>query len=204
MIKFKKLPFKIENTFIVSDIHFNHSNYCKGVSKWSDLDRCRNFYTLEEMNSTILNNINDLVRENDLLISLGDFNFQGEEYTEFFRKQIKCKNIIYICGNHCFESQIGNLMWYDSGHLKYYQIESIKLVCCHYPIFNFLGQDLGSIMCHGHLHSSECKNLEDYHDNYKILDCGVDVAYKLFKQYRPFKLQEIINLTKTKNTVERH
>ena len=40
--------------------------------------------------------------------------------------------------------------------------------------------------------------------NYKILDCGVDVAYKLFKQYRPFKLQEIINLTKTKNTVERH
>lgn len=204
MIKFKKLPFTIDQVFLSSDFHFGHKNICKSTSNWNPNDQCRDFNSLYEMDNTIISNINNKVGENDLLIHMGDFNFQGEEFTESFRNRIICKNIIYILGNHDFESQIGKNYWYDSGHLKYYQIESLKLVCFHYPIFNWLEQNHGSIMVQGHLHSNECKNLKEYHKNYKILDVGIDNYYKLNKSYNVFSLREVNNLLKDKNTLERH
>lgn len=204
MIKFKKLPFTVDQVYLGSDFHLGHKNICKSTSKWEPNDQCRDFNSLYEMDTTIINNINSKVGENDLLIHLGDFNFQGEEFTESFRERFICKNIVYIAGNHDFETQIGKDYWYDSGHLKYYQIDSLKLVLSHYPIFNFLYQNHGSLMCHGHLHSNECKNLKDYHDKYKILDCGIDNYKKLFGSYNVFSLREINTLLKNKNTCERH
>ena len=91
----------MNNIWLTSDTHYNHSNLCLGVSTWNDKEKsCRNFQTLEEMNELIVKNINDNVKENDVLYHLGDFSFGGIKNIWEFRKRINCKNIHLIFGNH--------------------------------------------------------------------------------------------------------
>lgn len=60
------------------------------------------------MNKTIIDNCNSRVKEDDLLIYLGDFclaksseaSDAPKSVFEKIREQIKCKNIIFIEGNH--------------------------------------------------------------------------------------------------------
>ena len=86
--------------FFASDFHLGHEN----ISKYCG----RPFTTLKEMDETIIKNINDTVDENDTLFFLGDFcmkksseasNAPKDSY-EYYRNQIKCKNIVFIRGNH--------------------------------------------------------------------------------------------------------
>jgi calcineurin-like phosphoesterase family protein len=95
--------------WFTSDTHYNHKNICKGVTEWSDADiSCRDFQTIEEMNDAIVNSINKYVMENDILYHLGDWSFGGINSIWEFRKQIKCKNIHLILGNH--DEHIFNLV----------------------------------------------------------------------------------------------
>lgn len=101
------------NTYFISDPHYGHKNIVAGESSWfydEELTEeeimairrkhCRNFNTLEEMNRTIVNNINEKVPENATLICLGDWSFGSIENIWNFRKQINCKDIHLILGNH--------------------------------------------------------------------------------------------------------
>lgn len=84
--------------FFWSDTHFGHYKiieYCK-----------RPFTTLEEMDTTLINNFNERVSEEDTVFFLGDFCMkksseapEGKGF-DYYRNQIKCKNIIFIQGNH--------------------------------------------------------------------------------------------------------
>lgn len=86
--------------YFTSDTHYAHKNICKGVSNWENKESCRNFSTIEEMNDAIVNNINAVVKENDVLYHLGDWSFGGIEKIWEFRKKLNCKNIHLILGNH--------------------------------------------------------------------------------------------------------
>lgn len=93
----------MNNIFFSSDFHYNHKNIVRGCTNWeigNNGQRCRNFNTLEEHDQTLLNNINNTIKENDTLYFLGDFCFNGVDNIWNFRKQIKCKNIHLIFGNH--------------------------------------------------------------------------------------------------------
>ena len=94
---------KIGNIYFTSDTHYQHKNICRGVSDWEENEgnqRTRNFKTLEEMNDTLVNNINSLVKENDTLWHLGDWSFGGYEQIKIFRDRLNCKNINLVFGNH--------------------------------------------------------------------------------------------------------
>jgi len=87
--------------WFTSDTHYNHKNLCLGVSSWSNKHlSARKFDTLEEMNKLIVKNINDVVEENDILYHLGDWSFGGIENIWEFKKQINCKNVYLVPGNH--------------------------------------------------------------------------------------------------------
>lgn len=101
------------NTYIFSDPHYGHTNFVAGETSWFYSDdkteeeierlrwsRTRPFNTLEEHNDTIVKKINDIVPETATLICLGDWSFGGIENIWNFRKQIKCKDIHLILGNH--------------------------------------------------------------------------------------------------------
>lgn len=92
-----------QKVFFTSDTHYNHANICSATTKWdfSKGERTfRQFKSLEEMNKTLVSNINKVVGEDDILFHLGDWSFGGIDKIWEFRKQIKCKNIHLITGNH--------------------------------------------------------------------------------------------------------
>ena len=92
---------KGQSLFFTSDTHYNHSNICRATTKWSDADNLtRDFKSLDHMNDTLVNNINEIVGENDILIHLGDWSFGGFESIEDFRNRILCKNVHLVFGNH--------------------------------------------------------------------------------------------------------
>ncbi len=156
------------------------------------------------MNQRIVDGINNNVPENGLLIHCGDWSFGGQEKVFEFHKRLKVKNILITRGNH------DHLIWPLELHnviiddIKYLQFETFKFVFCHYPMLHWHEMNRGSFMCHGHLHGDEDEVIKTIHQNYRTMDVGVDVAYKLFGEYRPFKLTEIIDMLKYKGTIERH
>lgn len=90
-----------QKVFFTSDTHYGHNNICRGVSKWADLEEnTRDFDTVSDMNDGIVNGINKNVREDDILFHLGDFALYNKKKNFEFRKQIKCKNVHLIKGNH--------------------------------------------------------------------------------------------------------
>ena len=83
----------------------SHENMCRGITKWKLtpeelLTQTRDFKTLADMNETLVAEINAIVGENDTLYHLGDWSFGGINQIWEFRKQINCKNIHLILGNH--------------------------------------------------------------------------------------------------------
>lgn len=86
--------------WFASDFHLGHGKiieYCK-----------RPFKTTLEMDETIIRNCNELIDENDVLFFLGDFCMKKsteakdapQNAFDYYRNQIKCRNIIFIDGNH--------------------------------------------------------------------------------------------------------
>lgn len=89
---------KGQKLFFTSDTHYNHANICSSTTQW--VRNTRKFDSLEAMNDTLVNNINEVVGENDILIHLGDWSFGGFDSIAEFRDRINCKNIHLVFGNH--------------------------------------------------------------------------------------------------------
>lgn len=204
MLKFEKLPWKIDEVFLTSDTHFNHKNICSATSNWESGRGCREFNSLNEMDDEIITNINLKVKENDLLIHDGDFSFNGKENIPLFRERIKCKNIILLRGNHDHNVHHYSELFLEIRDLAHYRVESLKFVCCHFPILHFHEQDIDAMMFHGHLHGHGSEELKSYQSKYKIQDVGIDVYKKLFGVYNVFSLKELNTLLKTRRIIERH
>lgn len=96
----------MKNIWFTSDTHYHHKNIVKGTTSWKfeenpyDIDRTRNFNTLEEHNDALVTSINSVVKENDELWHLGDWSFGGHEKIKEFRDRLNCKNIHLVFGNH--------------------------------------------------------------------------------------------------------
>lgn len=88
--------------YFTSDTHYHHKNIVKGTTAWEGNvgNRTRNFETLEQHNAALVSNINACVGEDDILYHLGDWSFGGIDQIWNFRKQLKCKTIHLIYGNH--------------------------------------------------------------------------------------------------------
>lgn len=87
------------NIWFTSDTHFGHGNIAgKNSSKWKD--GYRHYNSTYEMNADIVKSFNKVVKEDDILYHLEDFSFGGIDNIWNFRKQLLCKNIHLILGNH--------------------------------------------------------------------------------------------------------
>ena len=67
------------------------------------------------------------------------------------------------------------------------------VILCHFPIESWDSMGRGSYHCYGHMHSMTI----DHHSGQQMrtipnrLDCGIDNAYKLYGEHRPFTWKEI-------------
>ena len=175
---------KDQRIFFTSDTHYAHSNICSATTNWTvNGGYARTFNSLEHMNTTIVNNINNMVGEDDILIHLGDWSFGGFEKIEEFRCRILCKNIHLVLGNHDhhIERNKEGIQRLFSSVQNYLRLEIKKpinkatvdkhtFVCMHYPIASWHDMNQGVIHLHGHVHLSPRLRVADG----KAMDIGVD------------------------------
>ncbi len=85
----------MSRVFIISDLHLGHRNILKFRTEFS---------SIEEHDSTILNNILDCVNKRDTLWVLGDMVFDSSHYE--IVKEISCSvnRLHLVLGNHCTDN----------------------------------------------------------------------------------------------------
>lgn len=169
--------------FITSDTHYAHNNICRGITNWrlpnGDIPekQTRDFPNLDKMNSSIVNNINEVVGQDDILIHLGDFSFGGFDKIEEFRNRIICKEVHLVLGNHDHHierNRQGVQRLFASVqnylHLEYTNKTSHRFIMCHYPICSWHDMKKGSFHLFGHLHTSKERKYMDG----RSMDVGMD------------------------------
>ena len=170
--------------YFISDTHFNHSN----IIKYAD----RPFNDITEMNNTLINNWNSIIKEDDIVYHLGDFALTCDEKIKELYSYLN-GTIILIRGNH------------DGKSVKYYEdigfkvlknapiiLDEYKLVLSHTPVPDAKIPD-GYINLHGHIHNKKLN--ENYpsknysKDNHKNVSADVT-------NFKPISLYEINKLRK--------
>ena len=190
------------NVWVFSDPHYNHKNICRGVTDWRTpegeipISQTRDFLTLEKMNSTIVNNINNCVMPDDILLCLGDWSFGGYESIREFWDRITCKNIHLILGNHDhhIERNRGGSqgLFKSVSHYNTLEIDNFKFRLMHYPISSWDGLGKGVMHLHGHCHLPT--NLR--FGVGKRMDVGMDGH----PEFRPYNvMSEIVPLLKKRS-----
>ena len=165
-----------QRLYFTSDTHYNHTNICRGVTRWTDAeDVTRDFKTLDQMNDRIVNGINDVVGPDDILFHLGDWSFGGFESIYKFRDRINCNNIHLVLGNHDhhIERDREDIRQIFSSVNQYVELEVNKqhnFVLMHYPIMSWNNMNDGVIHLHGHVHLPPERRI----GKGKMMDVGID------------------------------
>lgn len=178
--------------YFCSDLHFFHKLMVKE----------RGFSSAEEMNRVLIDNWNKTVNKEDEVWFLGDLSFSSPVLAADILNQLNGK-IHWITGNHDhsdFVKKVSKLYNFASiqsdAKIKippcHHQLEQQDIVMYHYPIAVWNKRHWGAYHLHGHSHAHYFVK-EGF-----ILDVGVDSAYKVLGEYRPFSLDEVITYMKTR------
>ena len=192
---------KGQRLFFTSDTHYAHSNICSATTNWSVNDGyARTFNSLDHMNATLVNNINNMVGEDDILIHLGDWSFGGFDKIQEFRDRILCKNIHLVLGNHDhhIERNKEGIQSLFSSVQQYLRLEVRRpinkattekfiFVCMHYPIASWYDMNQEVIHLHGHVHLPYHLRLAEG----KAMDVGVDG-----NELEPISMDEVLGIMK--------
>lgn len=192
-----------QKLWFTSDTHYNHSNICAATTNWAispEDYRVRDFKTLDQMNDTLVNNINHLIREDDILIHLGDWSFGGFESIAEFRNRIVCKNVHIVLGNHdhhILNNKNNIQTLFTSVHQYLFlsvslpqvsrnqKTDKYNFVCMHYPIASWQDMNHGAIHLHGHTHLSPKHRVHTG----RAMDVGVEG-----NNLDPIEMNEILKL----------
>lgn len=188
---------KEKNIFFTSDSHFGHKNIIK--KEFSD----RPFNDVDHMNEELIKAWNSVVGEDDDVYHLGDVSLCNADKTHEILRRLN-GNIHLITGNHeksAISKQYNRdrFVWIkDFYELK---IDNQLIVLCHYGMRVWNKSHHGSYMLYGHSHDS--MEREPWG---RSMDVGVDSAFRILGEYRPFSLREIKNIMEKRghNPVDHH
>lgn len=187
----------MKNIWFTSDTHYGHTNIAgPKISNWSS--GYRDFSSVHEMNTALVDGINKYVGEGDILYHLGDWSFGGVHNILQFRNHIVCKNVHLISGNHDGHIVDKEIKYHHTSFNPIQIFSSVqdvltldiggtKIFLSHYSHRVWPGSHKGTIHLYGHSHGS----IPDYG---KSMDVGVDVAFKKFGEYRPLSIGDITNI----------
>jgi len=181
------------NIFLCSDLHLGHSNIAgPSTSNWKGGHR--NFKSVEDMDRTIIDNINDIVPQDGIILFHGDFSFGGHTKIPDYRRRIICRNIHFIKGNHDqhihkYKDFFTTVQDYWEGTLNHH-----PWVALHYAMRIWMGSHKGFFHTYGHSHSSL-----EHSPHGKSMDVGIDNAFKVLGEYRPFRLDEVVEILNKRN-----
>jgi len=221
-----------KNIWVSSDTHFSHKNISgPKVSRWGG--GYRDFENEFEMNKHLVKIINKYVKEDDEYYHLGDWSFGGIEQIWNFRKQINCKNIHLIFGNHDEHIKLNKVlpnvyedemtgMFLDGPpdpEAFHLEVKAQELFTTTQDVLETkFGKHRFFISHYPHLswhhinkgvimlHGHEHANFNKLNINTSRMDVGVDSAKLILGEYRPFSIEEIIqhNNSKTIKNLKHH
>lgn len=173
-----------------SDWHFGHANIAgKSTSNWKE--GYRDFNSLHEMNKCLTDTTNKYVKKEDILYYLGDFAFGGHTNIPSYRHSLACDTIHLCKGNHDHHIDKYANLFTSIQDVMYLKYPPIEIFMSHYSHRVWLGSHKGHIHLYGHSHDS-------IPDHGKSMDVGVDVAYRMYGEYRPFSIEEIMQIMNKK------
>lgn len=164
--------------YFISDTHFNHSNiieYCN-----------RPFNDIKEMNDTLINNWNSIVKKDDIVYHLEDFALADEEKLKELYSKLN-GTIILIRGNH------------DGKSAKYYEeigfkgltnapikLDEYKLILSHTPV-----PDTKIPKGYINIHIHNKKLIDGYPTKIYSTDKHINVSVDAIN-FKPINIGEII------------
>ncbi len=177
--------------YITSDTHFGHTNIIKYCN--------RPFCDVQDMDNQLIDNWNQIVKNDDLVFHLGDFAF-GRVPLDIKRyfNQLNGK-IILILGNH--DNKLTKEDYLKIGFQKVCDkwegiLFNTYCVFSHCQMLYWNKSEHGSIHMYGHQHaesdiSDKIKSIYASNRRYNV---GVDLNY-----YKPINIFDIINKIKNNN-----
>lgn len=144
------------DTWFTSDFHLGHAN----VIKFDN----RPFDSIKDMDDSIIDNINSVVKPKDTLYFLGDFCYWKMSSLQYansltaYRRRIACNNIIYIYGNHDKELR-SNIQLQRYNFKEFHTLLETKICgqdisLCHYSMEVWDKAHHGAWCLFGHSHGS--------------------------------------------------
>lgn len=131
--------------FFTSDLHLGHKN----IIKYSN----RPFSSIDEMDSTIINNYNSVVKQGDTVYDLGDFSFRNPKYylDRFVVQPIRIK------GSHDHDLKDNAprmlvLQLKDLVVLSEQLVYAMSITLCHYAMRSWEQSHYGTWHLFGHHH----------------------------------------------------
>ncbi|MCS3893467.1 calcineurin-like phosphoesterase family protein [Bradyrhizobium japonicum USDA 38] len=165
------------STFFIADPHYFHASpdRADGI-----IGMCnRPFANGREMNEVMASSWRAVVQKDDDVICLGDFAHRAEPdaLREMFDSLPGRKTL--VIGNHD-GPETRSLPWTDLKEIAYVNVETTKLVVCHFPMLSWPGSRKPStLMLYGHHHGKIPGNRQS-------CDIGVDVM-----GWAPVRLSQI-------------
>lgn len=192
--------------FFTADTHFGHRrilSYCRRKKYLTSYElECLkkdgryfdpSIASLERMDQGLIDNINAIVGKNDTLWHLGDFCFgpkdKIEQTARRYRDRIKCKTINLIWGNHD-RHEIASVFTrtFERTSLKY---EDRTIIMDHYAHAVWNKSHHGAWQLYGHSHGTAEDWLDKHMAGRRSIDVGVDCAFSILGEYRPFSFEEL-------------
>lgn len=144
----------MNDIWVTSDTHFNHQNILK-FKEDDGVTPVRDFDSVQEMNETLIDNWNSVVKQGDKVYHLGDVFFGPKEEFKILWPRLNGKKRL-IVGNH------DDIKFLSQGNFfqKVYMWRLFKefgIILTHVPI----NQDnfrVGSKNVHGHIHTKKSPN----------------------------------------------
>ena len=171
--------------YFTSDLHLGHK-YIIALCN-------RPFESVEEMDSTLIENWNRKVKKNDLVYLIGDVVWDKKKVA-YYMEQLTGRKIL-IAGNHdsawinreeckgCFETVLPYLEVHLNSH---------PITMCHYPMLEWkssreeIKRKLGYHI-HGHIHNRISEEYYQLFLQFNALNAGVDV-----NEYEPVSFDELV------------
>ena len=167
--------------YFTADLHLGHNAIINMQN--------RPFEDVEQMNKTLIDNINCFVKPDDYLYILGDISHRiNTEKSNELIKKINGKKIL-IKGNH--DKQFDESLFIEILDYKELVYANRLFVMMHYPIRSWNKMRSGSIQLHGHIHSDENYNFTNKEKGIYQYDVGVDA-----NSYYPVSVNQIIEFFK--------
>lgn len=167
-----------KNIWFTADTHFNHANIIKYCN--------RPFETITDMDATMVENWNAVVKPGDTVYHIGDFMMPKQQQSvDMFLNKLNGKKIL-IKGNHDSHFVQHRPGWKEVH--QYYELKDkgIQIVMFHYPIASWNGSFHRSWHLHGHTHGTYEPPLWDDGKPKLSLDVGVDTH-----NFTPWSLEEV-------------